>query len=200
MRAECLSPWLVEAAHLGQPMLCVVVAAHADAALAQQPVELVIALRREAVGGAGPGLESENLGEIDECVASHGEGELRLPGPVALHAGNEQGRSVEDGGKRGKPGLVGVLGAEVAEQREGDVGFEQLGGPALPLDEKGGKSLSRAGVDVPAQELGGGWRRAGARVEQGDGDFAAGEGAIEDGKVPHDDGEKPEAGAGLEDH
>ena len=91
MGAEGLGPGLVKAAHLTQPLLGIVVAAHADATLAKQAVELVVALGREAVGGVRPGLEVEDLGEIDERMAGHGEGKLSLPGLVALDPGNEKG-------------------------------------------------------------------------------------------------------------
>ena len=58
--------------------------------------------------------------------------------------------------------------------------------------------LRGAVVGVAAHELGGGGRRAGAGVEQGDADFAAREGAVEDGEISHDDGEEAEAGAAFE--
>ena len=54
--------------------------------------------------------------------------------------GDEQRRCIEDGGEGAEPALVVVLGAEVAEQRIGDVAFEEFGGPALPLDKESGKS------------------------------------------------------------
>ena len=57
----------------------------------------------------------------------------------------------------------------------GDVGLEDLGGPALPLGEQNDEGLLPAGEGVAAQQFGGGGRGAGAAVEQGDRDLAVGE-------------------------
>jgi len=52
-------------------------------------------------------------------------------------------------------------------------------------------------VGMAAEQFGGGGWGAGACVEQGDAHLAAGKGAVEDGKIAHDDGEKAETGSGF---
>ena len=53
---------------------------------------------------------------------------------------------------------------------------------------------------MAAEEFGGGRRRAGAGVKQGDADLTAGECAVEDREISHDDGQKAEACAGFKDN
>lgn len=51
-----------------------------------------------------------------------------------------------------------MLGAVVAEDGVGDVGFEDLSGPTLPFGEEGGDGLLAAFEGVAAEEFGGvGW-------------------------------------------
>ncbi len=49
--AEGLGVALVKAAHLAQPLDGMTVTAHADSALAEQVMELVMAIGRQAIGG-----------------------------------------------------------------------------------------------------------------------------------------------------
>ncbi len=145
-------------------------------------------------------LDLEDVAEIDDGVAGHGEGELGLAGGRAFDGGDEEGADVEDGGEGGEPALVVMLGAVVAEDGVGDVRLEDVGGPALPLDEQGDERGVAAIKAVAAEEFGGGGGRAGAGVEQGDRDLAAAEGGVEDGDVADDEGDEAEAGAALKDH
>jgi hypothetical protein len=83
--AEGLGVRLVESAHLAEALARGFVVAELDAALSEQVVKLAAAAGREAVGGAGvrcvgDGAEIEDLREVDERVAGHGEGELGLAG------------------------------------------------------------------------------------------------------------------------
>ena len=139
------------------------------------------------------------MAEIDEGVAGHGEGELSLADGFAFDGGDEEGAGIEDGDEGGEPRLVVVLGAVVAEEGVGNVGFEELGGPAFPLDEEGDEGELAAFIAVAAEELGGGWGGAGAAVQEGYGGFAAGEGLVEDGNEADDECDEAEAGAGFED-
>jgi|SRR5580698_10039257 len=80
-------------------------------------------------------LDVEDAAEVDECVAGHDEGELRLTGGFSFDDGDEQGAGVEDGDECGEPALGVVLRTVVAEDGIGDVGLKDLGGPALPFGE-----------------------------------------------------------------
>lgn len=131
-------------------------------------------------------------------MAGHGEGKLGLAGGFFLNAGDEQGAGVKDGDERAEPALVGVLGAEIAQQRIRDVTFEELGGPVLPFFEELDESVFAAGEGVATKEFGGAGWRTGAGVKERDVDFAAGECAVEDGEVPDDEGDKAEADAGFQ--
>ena len=144
-------------------------------------------------------FQMEDVAEIDQRMAGHGEGELRLAGGGAGNDGDQQRAGVEHGGEGGEPALVVVLRAVVAENRVGDVGLEDLGGPAFPLGEQVDEGFLAAVEGVAAQELGGGGRRAGAGVEQGDVDFAVRRRRRRDGNVADDEGDQAEAGAGFED-
>ena len=140
------------------------------------------------------------MAEIDDGVAGHGEGELCLAGGGAFNGGDEQGADVEDGGEGGEPALVVVLGAVVAEDGVGDVGREDVGGPAFPLSEKGDEGGGAAIEAVAREQFGGGGRGAGTGVKQGDRDLTAAEGGVEDGDVADDEGDEAEAGAAFDDH
>ena len=96
-------------------------------------------LKTLACSVALPRIEREDLGEVDERVACHGESELGLARLVAAHAGNEESRGVENGSERADPALVGVLRAVVTKERGGDVAFKQLCRPALPFGEECGE-------------------------------------------------------------
>ncbi len=177
------------------------VAAELDLEVAELLAEDAEDLRGQAVGVGFNGLDAfghgEDVAEIDEGVAGHGEGELGLAEGVAFDGGDEQGAGIEDGDHGGEPALVVVLRAVVAEERVGDVGFEDFGGPALPLGEELDELEVAVFVAVAADELGGGGWRAGAAVEQRHGDLAAAEGLVDDGDVADDEGHEAEAGAGF---
>ena len=63
--------------------------------------------------GARRGVE--NLGEIDDGVASDRESELRLLATGAFDADDRQRAGVEYRGERAEPGLIVMLRAEIAE-------------------------------------------------------------------------------------
>src|SRR6185437_9227070 len=104
---------LVQGTKIAEPLVGSSIAADADTALAEELIELLVAFARQTIGKVLLRLEREDLGEIDHGVASHGEGELRLPGFVPANAGDEKGGCVEDGGEGADPALVGVLRAEI---------------------------------------------------------------------------------------
>lgn len=80
------------------------------------------------------------------------------------------------------------------------MGFQDIGGPALPLGEKCDEGSVSAFKAVAGQEFGGGGRGAGSGVEQGDRDLASAEGGVENGNITDDEGDEPQAGAAFEDH
>ncbi len=123
--------------------------------------ELAVGAVGQAVVAALHGqvvIDFEDVADVDKDVAAHGEGELGLADGFAFEHGDEQGAGVEDADEGGEPVLVVVLGAVVAEDGVGDVGFEDFGGPAFPFDEQVGDGLVAAGVAVTAEELAGAGR------------------------------------------
>src|ERR1700722_18167622 len=116
---------------------------------------------------------------------------------MSLNASDEQGRCVEHGGESADPALIGVLRAEVAEQRVGDMALEQFGGPSFPFGKKRGKGVFCSIEGVPAHELSRGWGRAGPGIKERDADFSSRECSVKYREVAHDDGEKAEACAGF---
>src|SRR5215469_15577239 len=103
----------------------------------------------------------KDVAEIDQRMARDGKSELRLASGLPGHNGDEQRAGVEHGGERGEPALVVVLRAVVAEDGVGDVRLEDVGGPALPLDEQDDERLLAAVEGVAAEEFGRGGRRTG---------------------------------------
>ena len=79
--AEGLGVRLVECAHLAEALAGGFVVAELDAARGEHVVKLAAAGGREAVWRVGDGTEIEDLREVDERMAGHGEGELRPGGP-----------------------------------------------------------------------------------------------------------------------
>jgi hypothetical protein len=69
--------------------------------------------------------------------------------------------------------LVVVLRAEVRQHRIRKMAFHQLGRPLLPVIEHLHKYVETFRAGVAPQEFEGSWRRSGARVEKGNGDFSA---------------------------
>ena len=131
---------LVEGADGGEAAGGGGVAAELKLVVAQGFAEMVEVFGGEAIdfGLAGPGLALLNLedaADIDEGVAGHDEGELGLAGGFAFDDGDKQGTGVEDRDEGGEPALGIVLGAVIAEDGVGDVGFEDLCGPTLPFGE-----------------------------------------------------------------
>lgn len=88
---------LVERAHFAEAGFNVPVAADTDAFGAELIVKALKVGVREAIRHFSAGFEREDLGEIDEGVAGHDEGELGLAGGLLLDAGDEQSAGVEDG-------------------------------------------------------------------------------------------------------
>ena len=126
------------------------------------------------------------------------EGELRLIRAGELDLGQQQRSGVEHGGQRRQPRLVVVLRAVVAQDGEGEVAFQQLGGPAFPLAEEGFDRRPRAGARGPQDRFGGAGRGAGAGVQQRDHDLALREGLIENREIADDDGEEGESQSRLD--
>ena len=92
-----------------------------------------------------------------------------------------------------------MLGAVVAEDGVGDVGFEELGGPAFPFGEESDELALAALVAVAAEELSGGGGRAGAAVQEGHQHLTFRKSLVKDGEEADDEGDEPEAGAGFKD-
>ena len=62
-------------------------------------------------------LQSEDLGHVNQSVAPDGECEARLERVDAPDRGRGEGAAVQNGAKRGEPGLVVVLGSEQGQRR-----------------------------------------------------------------------------------
>ena len=193
---------LVEAADGKEAFTDVEVATHGETGSAEKVCEARELLVGEASAGLGAealldGLAVEDVAEIDEDVAADGEGELGLASAWAFDGGDDERAGVEDGGESGEPALVVVLRAVVAKDGVGDVGFEHLRGPALPLREEGGEGFVAAGEVVAKEELAGGGWRASASVKHGDRDLACGEGVVEHGNVPDDESDEAKTSSGF---
>ena len=113
---------------------------------------------RQAIGKVVQGIEGEHLGQVDKRMAGHGKSQLRLTSFMASNSRDQKGRGIQNGSQCADPALIGVLGAEVAQQGIGHVALQQFGGPAFPLHQQKGESRFRAIVGMAAQEFGGGWR------------------------------------------
>src|SRR2546425_2403874 len=118
---------------------------------------------------------SEHLREIRDGVARDRKGELGLAFAGTFDSDHQKSASVEDGGQRGDPGLVVVLGAEEGQHGIGKMAFHELGRPVLPFLKELAQCLMSMGIAVATEELTGGGRRTRARIEKRDIHFAAGE-------------------------
>src|SRR5438270_608974 len=87
---------------------------------------------------------------------------------------------VHDRRDSGQPGLVVMLGAEVAEHLVREVAFEQLGGPLLPAVEQGTQLVRRACLHDSPVQLARARRRAGPLVEHRDQRLPPREARVED--------------------
>lgn len=76
---------------------------------------------REAFAVEGTRRRVENLGQVDEGVARHGESEFGLPFERAFAIGDENRGNVENGGESGEPGLIIVLRTKIAEHGIGEM-------------------------------------------------------------------------------
>src|ERR1700761_1057981 len=108
----------------------------------------------------------KDVANVHQNMAADSERELRLAECRALNGGNEQRARVENGGQRGDPALVVVLGAVVTKNGIGDVGLEHRRRPALPLRKQLVQCLISAIEVMAQQEFARSWRRTGAGVEQ----------------------------------
>ena len=98
--AERFGVALVERAHLAETVARGFVVAELDSAGGEHFVKLLATFVRETVrhaaggsvagGGVGDGAAVEDLREVDERVACHGEGELGLASFLTANAGDEQ--------------------------------------------------------------------------------------------------------------
>src|SRR2546426_5259966 len=80
--------------------------------------------------------QTEHLDEIDRRMARDGECEMRAPRRHPVDAHFRQRRDVEYRRQGGNPRLALVLRSKVRERRIGDVTFEDLRAPVLPLFEE----------------------------------------------------------------
>src|SRR5580658_10348045 len=92
-----------------------------------------------------------------------------------------------------------MLRAEKTDDGIGDVTFQQLSGPVLPIAEKDQQRVQAMRPGMAEQQLHGGGRRAGAGIKQNDGNFAFRESLIDDRQITDDHREKTEAEAALKD-
>src|ERR1039458_913020 len=88
---------------------------------------------REPVGVMRSIFRPHHLGQIDNRVARHGKGELRLFWMDAVDAGDDQRSYIEHRRHCSQPGLVGVLRPEEKQHRIGNVTRQEVGAPALPV-------------------------------------------------------------------
>ena len=88
--AESFGVAFVERAHLAETVAGGVVVAKLDTAGGEHVIKLVATRGWETVWRVGDGAAIEDLREVDERVAGHGEGELGLSSFLAANAGNEQ--------------------------------------------------------------------------------------------------------------
>ena len=133
------------------------------------------------------------------CSASSPVVLVPIPPRESAPAGEHERAGVQDHRQGRHPRLVLVLRAVGGEQRVGEVGFQQLRRPLLPLGQDAGEP-PRAAVGRVAEEQGArAGRRAGVRVEQRDAHLAARDGLVEHRQVADDQREHAEASADLND-
>src|ERR1700731_2821639 len=89
-------------------------------------------------------LDTKDLTDIHQCMPGHHEGQLSLARGRALDQRDPQRAGVEDRYQRREPALGVVLRAVEAENRVGDMRFENFGGPTLPLLQQRGQGLLSA--------------------------------------------------------
>src|SRR5437879_2428389 len=104
-----------------------------------------------------------------------GKSELRLPRASPLDANHHQGAGIEERGQRSQPGLVDVLRTEISEHGVRNMALQELRGPALEVSQEALQRIQALRRVVTAQQLGRGWGRACARIQQSDIHFAPGE-------------------------
>ena len=68
-------------------------------------------------------------------MARHGERQPGRPRRRAVHPYQDEGGHIQDHGEPGEPRLLGVLGAIEGQERVRQMTLQQLGRPALPLQE-----------------------------------------------------------------
>ena len=111
-------------------------------------------------------FQTEDVAQVHQRMARHGEGQLRLARCHARHHRDQQRATIQDRGQRRQPALVVMLRAVVAQDRVGDVRLQQLGRPALPLDQQHHQRLLPPAKRVAAQQFDAGRRRSRPRVQQ----------------------------------
>src|SRR5580692_4066676 len=196
---ECVQIRFVHLAQLFELTVGSVIVAKLKAGLSETSVQARELFGRQAVGAVSARLGEENLREIGDGVAAHGESEPRLLRARIIGGGDQKRGGIENCRQSGEPGFVGVLRAEITDDGIGDVTFQQLGGPVLPIAEQDQQRVQPMRPGVAEKQFGSGGRRAGTGIEQDDGDFAFGEGLIDDRQIADDQREKSEAQAAFKD-
>ena len=111
------------------------------------------------------GRGSENLREIDDSMASDGEGEFGLAFAGAFDAYEDEGAGIENCGERGDPGLIVMLRTKIGEHGIGEMAFHEFRGPPLPILEKSVQRVLAIFVAVATKKFAGCRWRAGAGIE-----------------------------------
>ena len=107
----------------------------------------------EAVGNRSQGRRLEHQGQVNDCMASHGERQLGLVRAGVFHGDDQQGARIQDARDGRQPRLIIVLRAIVTQHREGQMAFEQFGRPAFPFRQERIDGLEAARLRQPQQDL-----------------------------------------------
>ena len=82
--------------------------------------------------------DSEVSPQVLDQVRTNREHQLGRAARAIDDRRQEERGGVQDGTQRADPGFVAVRGAEIGEDRIGEVTIEHLGGPLLPVPEEAG--------------------------------------------------------------
>ncbi len=119
--------------------------------------------------------------------------ELGLPPRQPFDRREDEAGGVEDRPQGADPGQVVVAGAEVAEERIGNVGVEDLDGPALPIEEQLRQATNEAELGVRFEEGDRRRRSTCRRLERDHLDLAALVRAVQGEQERDDEGDDAQA-------
>src|SRR5882724_9062275 len=163
---------LIHAAQVRKPLVGGSVVVQLESVLCEHVTDVLKFGVRQAVRGEFLRRSVEDLREIYDGVTSDGKSELGLSFAGTFYADHDQCAGVKNGGKRGDPGLIVVLRAEKRQHGIGQMALHEFGAPEFPFLQQFAKRVLPLRIAVTTKQLAGGWRCAGARIEQGNIYFA----------------------------